>query len=84
MTMVLRVFGVCLCVLLLTKPAYAYVDPATAILILQGLIGVLAGIGLHFRRRLHALLGLFRRGSETKALDAGHMVKESDPPESGR
>lgn len=44
-----------------TGPAYAYVDPGTASIALQAIIGGLAAGGLFFRARIASFLGMIRR-----------------------
>ena len=50
----------------LSQPAYAYLDPGTGSIILQGILGVIAGVLVFGRTYLHRLkvwLGLSRRSS---------------------
>lgn len=42
-------------------PAQAYIDPGTGTLILQGVIGVIAGGLVFFRRAIASTLGRLRR-----------------------
>ena len=48
-------------VLLLHRPAYAYLDPGTASIILQVVVGAVAAAGLFFRAHLARLFSYFRR-----------------------
>ena len=73
-------------ILLLPRPAYAYLDPGTASIILQVVVGAVAAAGLFFRAYLARLFSLFRRlvnndpgsnapginapGSDTPGIDA--------------
>ncbi len=45
----------------LSAPAYAYLDPATGSIILQALIGAVAGATLFFRTSLYRVKELFSR-----------------------
>lgn len=63
-------------ILLLHRPAYAYLDPGTASIILQAVVGMVAAAGLFFRAHLARLISLFRRlgktdpGSNAPAINA--------------
>ncbi|WP_311029959.1 hypothetical protein [Mesorhizobium koreense] len=60
-----------MCVTLMTQPAYAYLDPGTASMILQGLIGGIAAAGavisLNYQRLKHAIQEKF--GKKNNKLD---------------
>lgn len=43
------------CFILMTTPAYAYIDPSSGAMILQGIIAVAAGIGLAFATLRHKI-----------------------------
>ena len=47
-------------------PAYAYVDPGTASIFLQAVIGAIAVAGIYFRGWISKILGLFSRGRKNK------------------
>jgi O-antigen/teichoic acid export membrane protein len=47
--------------LLLHRPAYAYLDPGTASIVLQAVVGAVAAAGLYFRSYLYRFFSLFRR-----------------------
>ena len=57
---------ICLCVLsfslaTVTRPAYAYLDPGTGSIILQGLLGGIAGalvVGRLYWQKIKAILGI--------------------------
>ena len=63
-------------ILLLHRPAYAYLDPGTASIILQVVVGAVAAAGLFFRAYLARLFALIRRfvnndpGSDAPGIDA--------------
>ena len=61
--------------LLATVPAHAYVDPGTASIALQAIIGGIAAAGLFFRARIAAFLSMVRRrgqrGDDEKAREGG-------------
>ena len=50
-------------------PAYAYIDPGTATIALQAVIGAIAVAGIFFREKLFQFLALFRKPRETKEQD---------------
>jgi hypothetical protein len=58
-------FLVTMCVTLLTRPAYAYLDPGTASLLLQGVIGAAAAggavVSLNYNRVKSKLSSWFGR-----------------------
>jgi hypothetical protein len=45
----------------LSAPAHAYIDPATGSIILQAMIGAVAGATLFFRTSLYRVKSLFSR-----------------------
>ena len=49
-----------------TGPTHAYVDPGTASIFLQAVIGAIAVAGLYFRGWISRMLGLFSRGRKNK------------------
>ena len=63
-----------------TEPAYAYLDPGTASLILQGIVGAVgAGVvaaGIYWRK----FTGLFRKGEskQTESTSSNHSLGEAD------
>ena len=48
----------------LVKPAYAYIDPGTAGMALQVLIGAVAAVGVTLKLYWHKLAGLFKQKSQ--------------------
>jgi len=42
-----------------TRPAQAYVDPGTASIVLQGIVGAIAAGGIFFRHKIAQFLKLF-------------------------
>ncbi len=66
-------------ILLLHRPAYAYLDPGTASILLQAVVGAVAAAGLFFRGHLVRLFSLFRRpakiDSVSDAKDNGDRLK---------
>lgn len=60
--------------LLLHKPAYAYLDPGTASIILQVVVGAVAAAGLFFRAYLARFFSLFRRPAKN---DPGSDAKDN-------
>jgi hypothetical protein len=46
--------------------AYAYLDPGTASIVLQAVVGAIAAAGLFFRTHLYRLFSLFRRPQKAK------------------
>ncbi len=47
------------------SPAYAYLDPGTGSMLLQGLIAAVAGVMVTARMYWHKIKGYFGRGSNT-------------------
>ena len=64
-------------VLLLHRPAYAYLDPGTASIILQVVVGAVAAAGLFFRAYLARLFSYFRRPAKN---DPGSNAPGSNAP----
>ncbi len=56
-----------LAMLSLSAPAHAYLDPATGSIILQAVIGAIAGATLFFRTSLYKVKAFFARGNNTGA-----------------
>ncbi|MBM6582630.1 hypothetical protein ILT44_20710 [Microvirga sp. BT689] len=58
-----------LCLAMLTQPAYAYLDPGTASLLLQGIIGGIAAaitvVSLYYNRVKAAFFRLFGKREES-------------------
>jgi hypothetical protein len=52
-----------LAMLCVAAPAYAYLDPATGSIILQAVIGAIAGGTLFLRTSLHRIKAIFVRGN---------------------
>ena len=50
------------------RPAYAYVDPGSSLLIFQSLSAIITGTMFYFRRRLKAL---FTKSSTTSTHESG-------------
>jgi hypothetical protein len=44
-----------------TQSAFAYIDPVTASIVLQAVVGAFAGVMVAFRRVREKIFGLFRR-----------------------
>ncbi len=61
-------------ILLLHRPAYAYLDPGTASIILQIVVGSVAAAGLFFRSYLARFFSLFRRPAKN---DPGSDAKDN-------
>jgi hypothetical protein len=49
----------------LSAPAHAYIDPATGSIILQAMIGAVAGATLFFRTSLYRVKALFSRNKQS-------------------
>jgi len=50
----------------MSAPAYAYLDPATGSILLQAMIGAVAGTTLFFRTSLHKVKTLFSRQKQSE------------------
>lgn len=59
---------VALVLALTSAPAYAYLDPGTGSALIQGLIAVVAGVGVTLKLYWHRIKGFFSRRSEKKPL----------------
>lgn len=64
--------------LILIKPAYAYIDPGTASIVLQAVIGGIAAAGIFFRSYLHRLLSALRAWGGKKEPDLPARQEETD------
>jgi len=51
----------------LERPAYAYVDPGSSLLVFQSLSAMVTGVLFYFRRRLKALFGRTPAGSSANS-----------------
>ena len=58
------VIGLAAALVMLPVPAHAYIDPGTAGMILQLLIGGIAGAVVIFRHRMHRVKEFFFRGGK--------------------
>ena len=67
---------------LLVTPAYAYIDPGTASIALQAVIGMLAAGGLFFRDKLSWILHLFR-GRKSPQQSDSNTDKSSESNDHG-
>lgn len=65
----------------LPRPAFAYIDPGTGSMILQGLIAALAALALTIRLWWHRLMVLL--GLRQKAAPESHAPKDPRGPEGG-
>lgn len=63
-------------VLAVTRPAYAYIDPGTASIALQAVIGAIAVAGFYFRSTVAKVLRLLRPGSRKSNSEAQHRPAE--------
>ena len=59
-TLLILALGICL-----ERPAYAYVDPGSSLMIFQSISAVVTGTLFYFRRRLKALIGRSSTGTTT-------------------
>jgi len=58
----------------IAPPAYAYVDPGTASIAIQAIIGAIAAGGIFFRHKISLITQFFRR----KARDRPEPGEQSD------
>ena len=73
-----RAIVVLILFLALTGPAYAYIDPSSGSMILQGVIAAIAAIAVTAKlwwHRLLVLLGIRKRGSRGNPPDSGRDGK---------
>ncbi len=59
-TIVIAVFVV----LVMARPAFAYLDPNASSVLLQVILGGVAGVALAARLLWHRIVGVFRRGDK--------------------
>lgn len=52
-----------------TTPAYAYVDPGSASLVITAILGAIAMVGYTFRSYVEKVKGLFRRSEAKRDAD---------------
>lgn len=57
------------------SPAYAYLDPGTGSILLQGLIAGIAGVTVYFRSYWWRLMSFFRKSDEGPAEGDGDGTK---------
>ncbi len=46
------------------RPAYAYLDPGTASIMLQAVVGAFAVVGIYFRKYIYRFFSLFKRAEK--------------------
>ena len=63
------VLGLSLLGIAITSPAYGYIDPGTGSLIIQGVIGAIAAIGVTLKLYWHKLKLFFSRREEKTETD---------------
>ena len=78
-------FAAAVVALLLTHPAYAYLDPGTGSALIQGLIASIAALGLTLKVYWHRVIGFLgsRSKTPTETDDASLPVTPADPPSTG-
>jgi hypothetical protein len=59
-----RILGLSLLCIAISSPAYGYIDPGTGSLIIQGVIGAIAAIGVTLKLYWHKLKLFFSRREE--------------------
>jgi hypothetical protein len=59
-----RVLGLSFLCIAISSPAYGYIDPGTGSLIIQGVIGAIAAIGVTLKLYWHKLKLFFSRRDE--------------------
>jgi hypothetical protein len=64
--------------MLITRPAYAYIDPGTASIILQGIVGGVAAVGIVFRSHLGRLVSRLRAWRGDKGSDDPASQEDDD------
>ncbi len=65
------------CFLTLTGPAYAYLDPGTGSILIQGLIGAVAAGLAFFKFYWHRLKSVLRPKTQTESLESTTSDSES-------
>jgi hypothetical protein len=65
--------------IVMSGPAHAYLDPGTASIMLQAVVGAIAAAGLFFRNHIYRFFSLFRRPEKAKgttdSMSGGHRLK---------
>lgn len=68
---------------LVSTPAYAYLDPGTGSIILQGLIATIAVMGLTIKTYWHKILSFFGKDTGPSPLDVDYdESRQTDQPSS--
>ncbi len=71
-------FGASLCLaVLLSSPAYAYVDPGSGTLLIQMLIAAAVGVSFYFRKALFRITSLFGGQSKEKKSSSDQQVESN-------
>ncbi len=76
--MIRQVIVILAATLLFIRPAYAYIDPGTASIVLQGIIGGIATLGIVFRSHLSRLILSLRAWRGDKGSDNPASQEEAD------
>ncbi len=76
--MIRHVIVILVATLFFIRPAYAYIDPGTASIILQGIIGGIATVGIVFRSHLRRLILSLRAWRGDKGSDDLASQEEAD------
>ena len=58
----------------------AYIDPGSSSLLLQLLVGFLAGAGIFYRRLIFSVGNLFRRDKDSPPSDSSEQFMSDDVP----
>lgn len=73
----LTIMGALLGLIVIPTAAYAYIDPGTGSVLIQGIIAAIAAVGVTLKLYWHRLVGLFR----TRATHADDREKSTSEAE---
>lgn len=60
-----------------SAPAYGYIDPGTGSLIIQGVIGAIAAIGITLKIYWHKVRVFFSKGSKQVDIEGASQTEDS-------
>jgi len=63
----------------LPEIAFAYIDPGTGSILIQGIIAAVAAIGVTLKLYWHRFVAFFRRSKESQEVGAAEVDDETQP-----
>ena len=64
---ILTTAGIACCLLLVSSPALAYLDPSTGSMVVSAIVGIFASIALALKTYWYKIKNLFRRGNRQES-----------------